>query len=260
MRRLIIEEPKSAAALWSWRLALFALAVAAIGIGIGIARAAPAEILSGLSVLAAAFLVACASLLFAATGAVIIWRTGRGGFAAVVGAVVVSGLFLAYPAWLAVQSVRLPLMNDISTDLTDPPAFSRSSAALAARGPRTPSDTPETARDDQRRAYPNVQPIILDLEADEAYRLVLQAATARGWRIIDQTRPGGRSGVGRIDAVDRSLILGFPEDVTIRVRPLAGQTRIDIRSASRYGRHDFGTNAARIARFAQELQTQLDAR
>ena len=258
MRRLIIEEPKSAAALWSWRLALFALAVAAIGIGI--ARAAPAEILSGLSVLAAAFLVACASLLFAATGAVIIWRTGRGGFAAVVGAVVVSGLFLAYPAWLAVQSVRLPLMNDISTDLTDPPAFSRSSAALAARGPRTPSDTPETARDDQRRAYPNVQPIILDLEADEAYRLVLQAATARGWRIIDQTRPGGRSGVGRIDAVDRSLILGFPEDVTIRVRPLAGQTRIDIRSASRYGRHDFGTNAARIARFAQELQTQLDAR
>ena len=54
--------------------------------------------------------------------------------------------------------------------------------------------------------------------------------------------------------------MGFPEDVTIRVRPLAGQTRIDIRSASRFGRHDFGGNAGRIQRFAQELQTQLDAR
>ncbi|NBU21594.1 DUF1499 domain-containing protein [bacterium] len=62
------------------------------------------------------------------------------------------------------------------------------------------------------------------------------------------------------DAVDRSLVMGFPQDVTIRLRPLAGQTRIDIRSASRIGKHDFGDNARRIQRFAQELQVQLDAR
>jgi uncharacterized protein (DUF1499 family) len=48
--------------------------------------------------------------------------------------------------------------------------------------------------------------------------------------------------------------------VTIRLRPLAGQTRIDMRSASRVGRHDFGANARRIQRFAQEVQAQLDAR
>ena len=52
--------------------------------------------------------------------------------------------------------------------------------------------------------------------------------------------------------------MGFADDITIRIRPLAGQSRIDIRSASRLGRHDFGANAKRIAAFAEELQTQLD--
>ncbi len=257
MRRLIIEEPNSAAALWSRRLAIFAFAVAAIGVGL--ARAAPNDVMAGLSVLGAAFLVACVALLFAATGAVVIWRTGRGGLSHVIGAVLLAMLLLGFPAYLAVQSIRLPLMNDISTDLADPPAFSRSSAALAARGPLTPSDVPETTREEQRRAYPDIQPVILDLEADEAYRLTQQAVAALGWRLVDQTRPGGRSGIGRIDAIDRTLVMGFPDDVTIRIRPLAGQTRIDIRSASRFGRHDFGQNARRIRRFALELQTQLDA-
>ncbi len=52
--------------------------------------------------------------------------------------------------------------------------------------------------------------------------------------------------------------MGFRDDVTIRIRPLAGQSRIDIRSVSRLGRHDFGANARRIAAFAEQLQTQLD--
>ena len=258
MRRVIIEEPTSVAAVWSRRLALFAIAVA--GIGIVLARVSPNDVIAALSVLSAAFGVACVALLFALTGVVIIWRTGRGGVSHVVGAIFLAALLLAFPAYLAIQSIRLPLINDISTDLSDPPAYSRSAAALAARGPKTPGEIPDSTRDDQRRAYPDVQPIVLDLEADEAYRLVQQAVAARGWRVVDQTRPGGRTGIGHVDAIDRTLIMGFPDDVTIRIRPLAGQTRIDIRSASRYGRHDFGANANRIRRFALELQTQLDAR
>ena len=258
MRHLIIEEPVSVAAIWSRRLSVFAIVVA--GMGVALARLNPTDVIAGLSVLSAALVVACAALLFAVTGAVIIWRTGRGGVSYLVGAIFLTVMLLAYPAWLALQSIRLPLINDVSTDLADPPAFSRSAAALAARGPRTPPDTPETARDDQRLAYPDVQPIILDLEADEAFRLVLQAIAARGWRIVDQTKPGGRTGLGHIDAVDRTPVMGFPDDVTVRIRPLAGQTRIDVRSASRFGRHDFGANANRIRAFSQELQTQLDAR
>jgi uncharacterized protein (DUF1499 family) len=89
---------------------------------------------------------------------------------------------------------------------------------------------------------------------------VLRSAAALGWQVVDQIPPGGRAGIGRVDAVARTLIMGFPDDITVRIRPLAAQTRIDIRSASRFGRHDFGANAQRIQRFSQEMQTQLDAR
>lgn len=115
-------------------------------------------------------------------------------------------------------------------------------------------------RQQQRAAYPGVQAILLELEGDEAYQLVLKAVQARGWKIIDQAPPGGRSGLGHVDAVARTLIMGFPDDITIRIKPLAGQTKIDMRSVSRYGRNDFGVNAKRIESFAQEMQNQIDTK
>jgi uncharacterized protein (DUF1499 family) len=257
MRRLIIEEPYSRAALWSRRLALFSLAVGAIAVIL--ARSQTVDPTATLSVFSAAVLVACLALLFAGTAAVVIWRTGRRGAGIVASGVFLAALLLCYPAYLAANALRLPLLNDVSTDLVDPPQFSRSKIALAARGERTPAVPPPQARQEQRLAYPNIQPILLDQEADEAYQLVLRAIATRGWRIVEQTPPGGRIGVGHIDAIDRSLIMGFPADVTIRMRPLAGQTRVDVRSASRVGRHDYGSNAERIAKFAAEIQNQLDA-
>ena len=258
MRRLIIEEPYSKAALWSRRLASFSLAVALMGVAL--ARTQLVDTTAVLSVFGAAVVIACLGLLFALSAGVVIWRTGRRGVGAVVGGVFLAGLLLGYPTFLAAQAVRLPLLNDVSTDLVDPPDFARSSRATAERNGLIHPEIPDSWRQAQRRAYADLQPIVLDLEADDAWQIVQKAVAARGWRIIDQTRPGGRTGIGHVDAIDRTLIMGFPDDVTIRLRPLAGQTRIDIRSASRIGRHDFGANARRIQRFAQELQTQLDAR
>jgi uncharacterized protein (DUF1499 family) len=257
MRRLIIEEPYSRAALWSRRLALFSLAVGVIAVLL--ARSQAVDAAASLAVFAGAVLIACLALLFAGTAAVVIWRTGRRGAGIVTSGVFLAALLLFYPAYLAANAVRLPLLNDVSTDVVDPPQFSRSKIALAARDQRTPEVPPPQLRQEQRLAYPNVQPILLDQESDEAYQLVLRAIAARGWKIIEQTPPGGRIGVGHIDALDRSLVMGFPADVTIRFRPLAGQTRVDVRSASRVGRHDYGSNAQRIAKFAAEIQSQLDA-
>ena len=96
-------------------------------------------------------------------------------------------------------------------------------------------------------------------KADEANQLVRRAIAARGWKLVEQTPPGGRICVGHFDAIDRWIIMGFPADVTIRMRPLAGQTRVDVRSVSRVGRHDYGSNAQRIEKFAAEIQAQLDA-
>ncbi|GAC1337832.1 MAG: DUF1499 domain-containing protein [Beijerinckiaceae bacterium] len=261
MRRLIIEEPFSRAALWSRRLAVFALAVAAIAVIL--ARSQAVDVTATLSVFAGAILIACLALLLAGTAAVVIWRTGRRGAGVVAGGILLAALLLLYPAYLAANAVRLPLLNDVSTDLVDPPRFSIESDALEARGQRTPEIPPPEVRQQQRAAYPAVQPILLDLEAEDAYQVVLKTVAARGWRIVKRIPPGGGggriAGIGHVDAIARSLVMGFPDDVTIRIRPLAGQTRIDLRSASRVGRHDYGTNARRIVGFAAELQAQLDA-
>ena len=258
MRRLILQEPMSRAALWSRRLSLFALFVG--GMAVALSRFGYADVTASLTILASAIIMACIGLLLAAAATVVIWNKGLRGTRHVVVACFYAALLLAYPGWLAVQSLRLPALADVSTDLNDPPDFSRSSRAYAARGPVMHELPARAARDAQRLAYPQVQPILVDLEGDEAWQIVQKAVEARKWRVVDQVQPGGRTRIGHVDAVDRTLVMGFPQDVTIRLRPLAGQTRIDIRSASRIGKHDFGDNARRIQRFAQELQVQLDAR
>jgi uncharacterized protein (DUF1499 family) len=258
MRRLIIEEPNSMAAVWSRRLGLFAIAVAAVAVLL--ARLSAVETSAVLAVLGASFLLACLAILLAFTAAVVIWRTGCRGVGLALAGAFLALILLAYPAFLAARAVVLPKINDISTDILDPPAFSRSARATAARGGYNPPGIDAKQRELQTRAYPAVQPIVLDLEPDEVFQLVLKAVQGRGWRIVDRVEPGGRTGAGHVDAIDRTLVMGFADDITIRVRPLAGQTRVDIRSASRAGSHDFGTNARRIEKFIEELQTQLEAR
>lgn len=258
MRRIIVEEPISRAAVWSRRLALFALAVAAIAVAI--ARMSGVEPTAALAVFVAALAIAGAAILLAGAGLTVIWRLGRQGAGRAFAAIGLSAALLAWPLWLAISALRLPAINDVSTDLIDPPAFARTARAQTARG-APPRDLPDAeTREKQKRAYPGLEPLLLDLEAEQAFRLALRAAQTMGWRIVEQTRPGGRAGVGRIDAVDRTPVLGLPDDVTVRLRPLVGQTRIDLRSASRYGRHDLGANARRVRAFLEALQAQAEAR
>jgi len=63
---------------------------------------------------------------------------------------------------------------------------------------------------------------------------------------------------GVIRAESRTLIFRFVDDVEIRVGlDPDGQTRFDMRSASRVGKWDLGTNARRIDAFQTELDRRL---
>ncbi|MGE3245739.1 MAG: DUF1499 domain-containing protein [Beijerinckiaceae bacterium] len=284
MRHYILEEPYSQTAIWARRLAIFALVLGLIGLLL--IRTNTVEMAAGMAVFGASILFACVALLMAAAAGVVIWRTGRKGILPIVTAILLSLLFLVYPGFLAARAVQLPLINDISTDVNDPPKFSQSAKAKAARPGATHPEALAGALQ-QQSAYSDIQPIVIDLEAEEVWELVQDTVKELGWKIIEESPPrdakpaqystvrerrGRRTvnvrklaapaqtaGEGRLEAVSRSLIMGFPDDVTIRIRALEAQTRIDVRSASRFGRHDFGANAARIRRFAAELQGQLDA-
>ncbi|MCI0598129.1 MAG: DUF1499 domain-containing protein [Beijerinckiaceae bacterium] len=248
MRRLIIEEPYSKAAVLSRRLAVFSLAVAVLGIlGVKSGR-------DLLAVLGGAAAIASLAALSALLAFAIIWRSGRKGAGQAFAGLVLAAMLLAYPAYVAQQTIRRPHLSDISTDIADPPNFSFSRAALAARGDTTPPSIAIARRKPQIKAFPQIQPILLDLDAQESFDAVEKAIEENGWRIVEKTRPGGRSGLGHIDATAHSLILGFPSDITVRLRPLAGQTRIDIRSVARLGPFDFGAGPRNIANFEAALE------
>jgi len=180
MRRLIVEEPHSRAAVWSLRTAVFALAAAAVAVGL--ARFAGVDASAALTVFAAALTLAFLALLLAGSAGVVIWRTGRRGAGQAALGCFLSLALLAYPTYLAAIAVSLPMIADVTTDFASPPAFMISAKARTARAGQTPSAWNPANGPLQQDAYPKVQPILVDLEPTQTYQLVLRVAKDLGWR------------------------------------------------------------------------------
>lgn len=247
-------EPFAAAADRSRASAAFGAALALIAVALG--RSGAVDPRAALAVLGFGLLFALLAIALALRSALVIWRTGRRGTGRALAGLALALLVLAYPAYLAALAARLPALGDVSTDPGAPPPFSTAPGALAARGGTVHAEPAPEARDAARRVYPALQPVLLDVPEDEAYRLALRAVEARGWKVLEAVPPRGKFGTGHIDAVATTRVMALPEDVTIRIRAAEGQTRVDIRSAARIGRTDAGGNAARIQSLSDEL---LDA-
>jgi uncharacterized protein (DUF1499 family) len=225
---------------------------------VGRARCAGVDAGAVLTVFAAALTLAFLALLLAGSAGVVIWRTGRRGAGHAALGCFLSLALLAYPVYLAAIALSLPMMADVTTDFASPPAFMISAKARAARVGVTPPAWNPADEALQQDAYPKVQPILVDLEPTQAYQLVLRVTKDLGWKIVDANPPNLRvDGVAQIEAIARSPVFGFADDIAMRVRPLASQTRIDLRSVSRVGRQDFGANARHFARFAAAVQDAL---
>jgi len=83
--------------------------------------------------------------------------------------------------------------------------------------------------------------------------------TKRKWRVVDARPPQAGRRDGLIEAVARTPIMGFRDDVVVRVRPAREGARVDIRSASRYGRSDLGANASRIRALIEDIDDAAGA-
>lgn len=205
MSRQLLDEPVTRAGRHARTLALFSLIVTAMAILI--VRSPSAEPAPALAVLASGIALSVVAVAFALFAMVRVWREGAGGLGAAIGGLFLASLVLAYPAYAALKGVRLPALTDVSTDTERPPAFSRSRLAFAARDGRYPPEPGSAIREAQRAAYPQIAPLTLDVEADEAFELARKAAVNRKWQIIEAIRPGGRIGNGRIEAVAHTRIL-----------------------------------------------------
>jgi uncharacterized protein (DUF1499 family) len=242
------DEPMSRLAAWSGRLALFALAVTALSIII--LRSGLLEIVPALATFAAALILAGLAVLLALASFVAIWRQGLAGLGYAIMGMFLGLLLLAYPGYLGYRAIKLPAIYDISTDPANPPRFD----ALARLRPRERITYPGAATANlQRAAYPDIAPLQLDVPPKLAYDVALALVTKRKWQLVD-TRPlapGRREAV--IEAVARTPIMGFRDDVVIRVSPAGAGSRVDLRSASRVGNHDFGANASRVRALIEDI-------
>jgi uncharacterized protein (DUF1499 family) len=241
------DEPTSRLAAWSGRFAVFALAVTALSIVI--VRSGLLEIAPALATFVAALVFAGLAILFAFGAFVVIWRQGLGGLGYAFLGLFLGIAILAYPSYLAYRATKLPAIFDITTDMTNPPRFD----VLARLRPRGRSDYAGQATAElQRAAYPDIAPLQLSVPTKTAYDVALAIATKRKWALVDTRAPTpGRAGA--IEAVARTPIMGFREDVAIRISAQGAGARIDVRSASRYGMHDLGGNASRIRALLEEI-------
>jgi uncharacterized protein (DUF1499 family) len=251
VRRLILEEPPSQLAIWARWFAVFALAVAVLAVVL--VRGGFVEAIPGFIVLASALLIAAIGMLLALGAFVVIWIDGNPGLGRALTALFIGLALLAYPTYLGAQSYRLPALTDITTDPVDPPRFE----AVARLRPRdaNPAAYPGAdAAQKQRTAYPDIAPLQLDASPQETYETALDLMTKRRWRVVDARAPQAGRRDGRIEAVARTTLMGFRDDVVVRVRASGGGSRVDVRSASRYGTRDFGSNAKRVRALLEEIE------
>jgi uncharacterized protein (DUF1499 family) len=185
----------------------------------------------------------------AAGGAVVAWQWKRSRAAAFVAAlaVLVGVVDAVIPYMFQRRVANVPPIHDVSTDLENPPAFS-AVVPLRADAENPLTRTPDVAMQ-QRQGYPDLAPLTLPEPSGQVFARARATAERLGWDIV-----GADPATGLIEATDTTRWFGFEDDVVVRVTPWGTGTRVDLRSVSRAGRSDIGSNADRIRRFLEALQ------
>jgi uncharacterized protein (DUF1499 family) len=248
------ETTRSRLASWSIRVALFSL-VATI-IAIVIVRSGILELRPAMITFASALGLAALAVLLALGSLIVIWREGLAGISSALIAILIGLGLLAYPAYLGAKAHKLPWIYDITTDPIDPPRFEVLSR-IRPRGANPIIYAGLSAAEQQREAYPDIEPLESEATQQAAFDAALAVVTKRKWRIVDLRPPTATRKEGRIEAVARSPIMGFRDDVVVRVRTNSEGSRIDVRSSSRYGSFDFGDNASRIRKLVEDIDFSI---
>jgi uncharacterized protein (DUF1499 family) len=248
------DEPMSRLAIWARRMALFSLC--AVIVSVIIVRSELLDVRPAIMTFVVALAPSIFALLLALGAFVVIWTDGMRGLGRTFAAIAIAGALLAEPAYLAYKAYKLPWLYDITTDPLDPPRYE----ALARLRPREANPIAYAglyAAEQQRAAYPDIEPLDEDATPDVAFRAALAVITKRKWIIIDRRPPQPTRPEGHIEAVARTLIMGLRDDVVVRVRGGPDGSRIDVRSSSRFGSFDFGSNATRVRGLIDEIDNAI---
>ena len=241
--------------LWARRIALFGLQLILLAFLLHRFANLPTPALLGTMTLAVGLgLTAIIASLLALRR---IWRKGGKGIgAALTGGCV--GLVLAgWPAAVIPMTMQQPAIVDISTDTQSPPQF-RDLARLRDPGANTLTYGGETSARLQAEAFPDIRTMVVMRPGLESFELTREIIRRMKWVEIAARAPANITAVSEIEARVMTPVVGFRDDVVIRLKGERDKTRIDIRSASPYGKYDFGRNAERVRGLMKELHIRLD--
>jgi uncharacterized protein (DUF1499 family) len=258
MNTIVRERPR-----WPAKMTRFAFFVGVLAI-ILLVIAGPAYRLRLLPLLPALLGAAIGFLLFIVTfiiGAIGLLARGREGFTrarAAVAVIALSAVITIVAGFWISRGRGAPPIHDVTTDLNNPPVFKDAVPLRSAFGAVNPVEYQQiqtimgnkiNVPDAQRSAYPDIQPLVLPQPPTRTVQLAQQAAQDMGWDIVAVV-----PSQGRVEATDTTWYFGFKDDVVVRVRPESTGSRIDVRSESRVGGGDTGTNARRVRAYLTRLR------
>ena len=250
--RYLVKEAHEAT--WARRVALFFLQLLILTVLLHrFAGLATPSALNLLTVSVAGLVIA---VLIAIGALVRIWIGGEIGASQAIVAILVAAAGLALPAFYGAQYFMLPPLTAIETSPSEPLHF-KALATVRPADANAIEDLDEIEIEEQAEAYPDIRPMALERSAVEVFNLVQEAVRRLGWTVAI-SEPPGNDGIGRIEATDRTLIMGFTDDMLVQVKGNDAQAQIDVRSVSRYGEHDLGSNAARVRTLFAEVKTELE--
>ena len=140
-----------------------------------------------------------------------------------------------------------PRLHDITTNVDDPPQFTR---VQLREDNLIPFNNIGEWQAAHREGYPDIQPVVINRNPDRVLADARALAESKGWTIVSVD-----NGIGQMEATAYAGYIRFMDDVVIKVTPIAdGSTRVDMRSVSRVGLSDLGYNAKRIREFLAELR------
>lgn len=189
---------------------------------------------------------------FAAAGLGLVQLFRRGDQPFVIVTLALGGLAGLLVLAAALPAVRSPAINDVTTDLEEPPAFTHAPGLPGNEG--RDLAYPEGFADIQRRAYPRVAPLTLDAAPSAVYDRALALARARErWEVTWDNREALR-----FEASAETALFHFTDDMVVTVAPTeAGGALVNMRSKSREGQSDLGKNAERITQFLNDLEASF---
>jgi uncharacterized protein (DUF1499 family) len=174
-------------------------------------------------------------------------RTKAGMMSTALIGLLLSGAYVGFMASRPASSGGAPAIHDITTDLANPPAFTK----LALRADNLIGvETVEKWREIHAKAYADLKPVTIAKPVAEVIANAERLAKERGWDVAVAD-----GAAGHLEATASVSLIRYQDDVIIRAVPTADGkgSVVDMRSVSRVGQGDLGVNGKRIREFLTAL-------